>query len=451
MTPPPTPDVQLVAHPSATPLQGTAPVPGDKSISHRALLLGALAAGRSTIAGLLESEDVMATLRAVQALGAGVAQAANGDWHIDGGGLGAIREPAQPLDCGNSGTTARLLTGLLAAHPIAATLTGDASLSARPMGRVFDPMREFGAAITARHGDRLPATIRGTDRPLPVDWTMAVASAQVKSAILLAGLHAPGETRIVEPAPTRDHTERMLRAMGARLESAPLAAGGWEHRLAGDHDLAPLDLTVPGDPSSAALVAAAACAVPGSSVTLTGVGTNPTRFGFFETLREMGAAVELRNARELGGEPVADLVCGGAQLHGVRVPAARAPRMIDEYPALAVVAAFAAGPTEMTGIGELRAKESDRIAAMLHGLRACGVRAEATADSLTVWGDAAPAGDATVAAGGDHRIAMAFLALGLGAQHPVTVSGAHSIATSFPNYAALMRGLGAELTHGAAP
>lgn len=424
-------------------LQGSVKVPGDKSLSHRALIFGALAEGESRVTNLLEGADVLASAHAVETLGARVRRENASEWTVIGGGLGALREPTDVICCGNSGTTARLVAGVIAANPVTATLSGDASLRSRPMERVFAPMREFGARIQSRDGGYLPASIRGTRRPLPVDWTLQVASAQVKSAILLAGLHAEGETRVVEPVSTRDHTERLLRRMGASIESRTREEGGMEHRLEGGHDLMPLEFAIPNDPSSAALVAAAALVVKGSDIVLPGVCVNPTRFGFFETLREMGAVVELEAPGAEGGEPVADLRIRQTALGGVRVPPSRAPTMIDEFPALAVIAAFAEGATRMEGVGELRAKECDRIAAMANGLSACGVRVEIEEDTLTVWGCGRPPGGATVCAEGDHRIAMAFLAFGLGAVRPVRVDDTRSVRVSFPGFQESLNGIGA--------
>ena len=438
----------LAAHPASGPLTGEAAVPGDKSISHRALLLGALAEGTTRVSGILEGDDVMATARAVSALGVPAKRLAPGVWEVAGGGLGALCEPDKPIDCGNAGTLARLLTGILAANPMATTLTGDSSLSNRPMDRVFAPMRAVGADILCREGGRLPATIRGTRRPLPIDWTLSVASAQVKSAILLAALHGPGETTVLEPVATRDHTERMLQRMGAALESQTLPDGGRRHVLVGGSDLAPVRFSVPRDPSSAALIATAALVVEGSTIRLPSVCINRSRIGFFETIAEMGADISFENQTEEAGEPVADLCVRQAPLRGIRIPPDRAPFMIDEYPALAVLAAFAEGKTTMEGVGELRAKETDRIQAMADGLAACGVRVETGADRLVIRGSGHPAGGATIRAQGDHRIAMAFLALGQGALAPVRVDDARAIGTSFPGFAALLSSIGGRIEPG---
>jgi len=428
------------------PLAGTVRVPGDKSISHRAVLFAALAAGRSTVRGLLEAEDVMATVAAVRGLGAEVTREGEGCWTVHGCGTGGLAAPADVLDCGNAGTLARLLLGVLAGHPFPAVLTGDASLRRRPMARVVRPLGAMGARIEAREGTRLPLTVRGRLRPLPLSWRSPVASAQVKSAILLAGLHAPGVTVVEEPSPSRDHSERMLRAMGAEVRAETLPDG--RHRVAvrGDVELAPLSVTVPGDPSSAAFPVAAAAAVPGSRVVVEGVLANPLRTGFFTTLREMGAAVHWMRPREQGGEPVADLLVEGGRLRGVEVPARRAPAMIDEYPVLAVVAACAEGTTVMRGLAELRVKESDRLSAIVEGLVACGVEARAEGDDLVVMGRGGrPPGGGVVEARLDHRIAMAFLVLGGLAERPVEVRGAEAVATSFPGFAPLMNALGAAI------
>ena len=445
--------VAITAHPCEG-LHGRIRVPGDKSISHRALMLGALAVGETRVTGLLEAEDVLATARALGQLGAELARDDEGLWRVQGRGLGGLIAPEDVLDLGNSGTGARLLMGILAGHPLTAVITGDASLRSRPMQRVADPLRLMGAAITAREGCRLPLTLTGSADPLPIDYRLPVASAQVKSAVLLAGLNAPGETRVVEPAPTRDHSERMLRHFGAAVAVQDLAQDGSEVRevrLTGQPELAAADLQVPGDPSSAAFPVVAALLLPGAEVVVEGVGLNPLRSGLYETLREMGAEILEENPRELGGEPVADLVVRASRLSGVTVPAARAPRMIDEYPILAVAAACAEGPTMMQGLGELRVKESDRLASMAAGLAACGVEVEDGPDSLVVRGRGGrvPGGNnAAVATRLDHRIAMSFLVLGLAAERPVIIDDGRPIDTSFPGFAALLSGLGARLEPG---
>ena len=431
-------------------LTGSATVPGDKSISHRALILGALAVGETRITGLLDGADVRATARAVAALGARVAHDGPGAWRVHGVGVGGLAEPGEVIDCGNSGTSARLLMGAMATSPVTATFTGDASLCARPMGRVTEPLALFGAQAMGRAGDRLPMTLRGATEPVPVRYTLPVASAQVKSALLLAGLNAPGETVVIEPVATRDHTERMLAGFGADLRVGE-SGQGRVITLAGRPELTAREIAVPADPSSAAFPLAAALIVPGSEVTLPAVGINPTRAGLFEVLLGMGADLHVANRREVGGEPVADLTARfSPALEGADIAPERAAGMIDEYPILAVVAAFAGGTTRMRGIGELRVKESDRIDAIARGLEACGVSVEESADSLTVhgMGPGGVPGGARVAARLDHRIAMSFLVAGLAARRPVTVDDAAPIATSFPEFVPLMHGLGAVIEDG---
>jgi 3-phosphoshikimate 1-carboxyvinyltransferase len=427
------------------PLAGRLRVPGDKSISHRALILGGLAVGRTRVKGLLEGEDVLRTAAAMRAYGAAVERDGDGTWAIDGAGLGGLAEPPDVLDLGNSGTSARLLLGVAAAHPVTTFMTGDASLRRRPMARAAEPLMRMGARIVAREGCRLPLAVTGAASPLPFEYRLPVPSAQVKSAVLLAGLNAPGETTVIEPAPTRDHTERMLRHFGGLVEVTD-RDDGRRITVQGQPELRGADLAVPGDPSSAAFPAVAALIVPGSELLIEGVGVNPLRAGLFETLREMGAAIELRNRRVDGGEPIADLAVAASRLSGVEVPAARAPSMIDEYPILAVAAAFAQGRTVMRGLAELRVKESDRLAAIAEGLARCGVAVAVDGDTLTVEGKGRPPkGGAVLATRLDHRIAMSFLVLGLGAQAPVGIDDASPIDTSFPGFAALMQGLGAQL------
>ncbi len=431
---------------AGAPLRGEARIPGDKSISHRALILGALAVGETRIEGLLEGQDVLDTARAMAAFGAEVERLGEGRWRICGVGVGGFSEPADVIDCGNSGTGARLIMGAMATTAIAATFTGDASLRSRPMGRVTEPLGLFGAVAHGRAGGRLPLTLVGARDPGPVEYRLPVASAQVKSAMLLAGLAAPGMTTIIEPEPTRDHSERMLRGFGAAV-SVEQTPQGRVIRLTGQPELAAVAITVPGDPSSAAFPVCAALIVEGSEVLARGVGLNPTRAGLFETLREMGADLTYENPREEGGEPVADLRARFSALRGVEVPPERAPAMIDEYPVLAAVAAFAEGRTVMRGVGELRVKECDRLDATARALEACGVRVEEGPDFLIVHGrgaDGVPGG-ARVATRLDHRIAMANLVMGLATQRPVTVDDASPIATSFPGFEALMTGLGAAI------
>jgi 3-phosphoshikimate 1-carboxyvinyltransferase len=431
---------------AGAPLTGELRVPGDKSISHRALMFGALAVGETRIAGLLEGEDVLRTAAALRAMGVGVARDADGVWRVAGLGVGGLHAPSGTLYMGNSGTTTRLLAGILAGHGFASTLDGDASLRKRPMGRIVEPLARMGAGFAASAGNRLPMTITGRDALMPIVYETPVASAQVKSAVLLAGLHAPGETSVIERQATRDHTERMLRHFGATVREAPAEGGGTIVTVVGQPELYGAPVDVPGDPSSAAFPAVAALIVPGSAIVLTDVGTNPARTGLYTCLAEMGADLEWRNAREVAGEPVADLVLRASSLRGIEVPAGRAPSMIDEYPVLAVAAAFAAGDTVMRGLGELRVKESDRLAAIARGLAACGVAVEEGADSLIVHGSGRPpAGGATIATELDHRLAMSFLVLGLATAEPVAVDDAAPIETSFPGFVELMATLGANI------
>jgi 3-phosphoshikimate 1-carboxyvinyltransferase len=425
------------------PLAGTVTVPGDKSISHRSLMLGALAVGETIVTGLLEGEDVLATAAAMRAMGADIEQKAD-RWHIHGVGVGGLLQPQTALDMGNSGTSTRLLMGLVASHPITATFIGDASLSRRPMGRVIDPLALMGARFAASPGGRLPLTMTGLCPAVPLSYLLPVASAQVKSAVLLAGLNTPGETSVIEPVATRDHSERMLAGFGAklRIEHGP---EGRIITLAGEAELQPQTITVPGDPSSAAFPLVAALVVPGSAITITNVGMNPTRAGLVGVLQAMGANIVVTNRRDVGGEPVADLVVTHGALSGIEVPPEVAPSMIDEFPILFVAAAFAQGRTVMRGLEELRVKESDRIAVMVEGLRACGVTLEELPDGLIVDGSGGERlpGGATVAARLDHRIAMSFAVLGLYTDAPVTIDDARPIATSFPTFVPMMESLGA--------
>ena len=422
-------------------LRGRTRAPSDKSISHRALILGALARGDTEIEGLLEAHDVLATAGAVRAFGADVERTGPGRWRIRG--QGEFRQPEGVIDCGNSGTAARLLMGAMGGFPIEATFDGDASLRRRPMDRVLKPLAAMGVQVRCPEA-RLPATLYGGFlRGLA--YEPPVASAQVKSAVLLAGLNASTPTLVLEPKRTRDHTERMLAAFGADID-VEHSDEAWIIRLQPGRRLRGTRVAVPGDPSSAVFPLAAALITPGSEVTVEGVLLNPLRAGLFETLREMGANMEISGEREEGGEPVGDVTARTSQLRGVVVPASRAPSMIDEYPVLAAVAAFAEGSTVMCGVEELRHKESDRIALLARGLAACGVEVEEEMDGLTVHGDGGtPHGGAEVHTQGDHRIAMAHLVLGLGSAEPVTVDHAEMIATSFPTFLELMRGLGAEI------
>ena len=425
------------------PLTGEAQVPGDKSISHRALILGALSVGETTITGLLEGQDVLDTAAAMAAFGAQVERVGPGAWSVHGVGVGGFAEPQSVIDCGNSGTGVRLIMGAMGTTPITATFTGDASLSRRPMARVTDPLSQFGARITAREGGRLPITIEGAADPLPIRYRSPVASAQIKSAILLAGLNAPGETVVIEPEPTRDHSERMLAGFGATIH-AETTPEGHVVTLQGRPELRAQPVAVPRDPSSAAFPVAAALIVPGSDILVPGVSRNPTRDGLYVTLLDMGADITFENERSEGGEPVADLRVRHSRLTGVEVPASRAASMIDEFPILSVVAAFAEGKTVMNGVAELRVKESDRIDAMARGLEANGVRIEETHDSLTVHGASGVRGGGRAVTHLDHRIAMSFLILGLAADQPVGIDDASPIVTSFPDFVPLMTRLGAD-------
>ncbi|MCM2561475.1 3-phosphoshikimate 1-carboxyvinyltransferase [Lutimaribacter sp. EGI FJ00015] len=426
-------------------LSGVAHVPGDKSISHRALILGALSVGETVVTGLLEGQDVLDTAAAMRALGAEATRDDDGTWRVHGVGVGGFAEPARVIDCGNSGTGVRLIMGAMATCPITATFTGDASLNKRPMARVTDPLALFGAQTVGRAGGRLPMTIRGAENPVPVRYAVPVPSAQVKSAVLLAGLNAPGQTVVIEREATRDHTERMLAGFGAEIVTEKTDEGR-VITLTGRPELRPQTIVVPRDPSSAAFPVCAALIVPGSDVLVPNIGLNPTRAGLFFTLQEMGADLAFENMREEGGEPVADLRARySPALAGVEVPAERAASMIDEYPVLSVVAAFATGKTHMPGVKELRVKESDRIDAMATGLRAAGIAVDEGEDWWTVHGrgHGAVPGGVTVQTHLDHRIAMSFLVLGLASTAPMTVDDGGPIATSFPVFGPLMAELGA--------
>ena len=440
--------MQPVVSGSAGPLAGSARVPGDKSISHRALLVGALAVGETEIHGLLEGEDVLRSAAAMRALGAEVVREQDGVWRVFGRGVGGLAEPSDVLDLGNAGTGARLIMGAVATHRLTAFFTGDASLRRRPMARIAEPLSKMGARFIGRENCRLPLAVVGTGEPVAIRYALPVPSAQVKSAILLAGLNTPGETTVIEPEPTRDHTELMLRHFGAEIR-ATASPEGREVTLRGEPELAGQRVNVPGDPSSAAFPMVAALLMSGSEILLSGVALNPHRTGLIETLKDMGAAIEIHDERRQAGEPVGDIRVKASALKGVQVPPARAPSMIDEYPILAVAAAFAEGETEMTGLAELRVKESDRLAAMARGLAACGVEVIEGADSLVVRGRGTrPAGGARIETGLDHRIAMSFLVLGLAAAKPVAIDDAGPIDTSFPGFAELMNGLGARIARG---
>ena len=434
------------------PLRGEAHVPGDKSISHRSLILGALCVGETTITGLLEGQDVLDTAKAMAAFGADVERLGDGHWRVNGVGVGGFQEPEDVIDCGNAGTGVRLIMGAMASSPITATFTGDASLRSRPMDRITKPLALFGAKAVGRSGGRLPLTIVGAPSAVPVHYTSPVASAQVKSAVLLAGLNAIGETVVIESEATRDHTERMLAGFGAKISTAQTEEGN-VITLEGQPELVAQDIVVPRDPSSAAFPVCAALIVEGSDVLVPNIGLNPTRAGLFTTLQEMGADLTFLNERVEGGEPVADLRARfSPDMRGIDVPPERAASMIDEYPILSVVAANARGVTRMLGVKELRVKESDRIDAMARGLEACGVTLEEGEDTLFVTGNGpgSVSGGATCRTHLDHRIAMSFLCLGMGAQQPVSLDDGGPITTSFPIFETLMTGLGATIERDAA-
>ncbi len=428
------------------PLQGRIRVPGDKSISQRALILGAMTVGETTISGLLEGEDVIHTANAMRALGARVERTGDFAWRIHGVGVGGFAQPSGPLDFGNSGTGVRLAFGAVAGCPVTATFVGDASLSGRPMRRILDPLEKMGARVLdAAEGGKLPLTLQGAADPLPIVYESPVPSAQLKSAVLLAGLAAPGETTVIEAEATRDHTERLLKHFGAKLTSKLHGEHGRRITLQGQPELEPANVVVPADPSSSAFPLVAALIMPGSDLILEAVMTNPLRTGLYTTLREMGATIETLATRDDGGEEVADLRVIASKLKGVDVPAERAPSMIDEYPILAVAASFAEGVTRMRGLKELRVKESDRLEATAAMLRVNGVTVEIDGDDLIVHGKASVAGGGEVITHMDHRIAMAALMLGLASENPVRIDDSAFIATSFPGFVELMRSLGADL------
>ena len=428
------------------PLTGTVSVPGDKSISHRSLMLSALAVGESRITGLLEGEDVLATAAAMRAMGADILRGDDGVWTVHGVGVGGLMQPGQALDMGNSGTSTRLLMGLVASHAITCTFTGDVSLSHRPMGRVIEPLSAMGADISASPGGRLPLMVRGLAPALPLEYRLPVASAQVKSAVLLAGLNTPGVTRVIEPVATRDHSERMLKGFGADISVETDTDGARIISITGEADLKPQTIAVPGDPSSAAFPIVAALIVPGSDVTLTGIGMNPTRAGLIGVLRDMGGDIETLDEREVGGEPVADLRVRHSALSGIDVPPDIAPSMIDEFPVLFVAAAFAKGTTRTSGLDELRVKESDRIAVMAAGLAEIGAQVEEAEDGLTITGtggDMLPGSAHPIASSLDHRIAMSFAVAGLHCRDGASVDDMHPVQTSFPTFEPMLRGLAA--------
>ena len=428
------------------PLRGTVKVPGDKSISHRALMLSALAIGESRISGLLEGEDVLATAAAMRAMGAHIERTGDGDWTVHGVGVGGLMQPSGALDMGNSGTSTRLLMGLVASHRLTATFIGDASLSRRPMGRVIDPLSQMGAEFTASPGGTLPIMVRGLVPAVPISYRLPVASAQVKSAVLLAGLNIAGITEVIEPVPTRDHSERMLRGFGADLTVEVDAENVRHIRLMGEAELKPQEIEVPGDPSSAAFFIVAALITPGSEVTVTHVGMNPTRTGIYQMLQAMGADLTYANQREVGGEPVADITARHSILRGIEVPPDVAPSMIDEFPVFFVAASMAQGRTTTSGLDELRVKESDRIALMAAGLKAIGAQVEEREDGLIIEGTGGEPleGGATVSSALDHRIAMSFAVAGQHIYHPVTVDDVSPIATSFPTFEAILNELQAQ-------
>ncbi|MFM7028142.1 MAG: 3-phosphoshikimate 1-carboxyvinyltransferase [Chakrabartia sp.] len=433
----------------AGPLSGRVRVPGDKSISHRALMLSALAVGESVIEGLLEGEDVLATAAAMRAMGAEIERGADGIWRVHGVGVGGLLQPEGALDMGNSGTSTRLLMGLVASHAITATFTGDASLSKRPMGRVTNPLGTMGADFTCSPGEKgtqyLPIMVRGACPAVPISYRLPMASAQVKSAILLAGLNTPGITTVIEPVPTRDHSERMLAGFGAQIDVTTDADGARHISIHGEAELKPQQVIVPGDPSSAAFPMVAACLVPGSEVRIDNVGINPTRAGLIHVLKDMGANIQLVDERTVGGEPVADLIVAHGPLKAVETSPDIVPSMVDEFPILFIAAALAEGTSVFRGLEELRVKESDRISVMAKGLAAIGVHAEELEDGLIVHGSggALLKGGATIAAQLDHRIAMSFAIAGLVSQAPVTIDDMSPVATSFPSFVPMLEGLGA--------
>lgn len=428
---------------STGPLRGTVRVPGDKSISHRSLMLSALAVGESRISGLLEGEDVLATAAAMRAMGAQIERGADGVWRVYGVGVGGLLQPEAALDMGNSGTSTRLLMGLVASHAISATFIGDASLSKRPMGRVIDPLSLTGAEFNASPGGRLPLMVRGICPAVPIRYRLPVASAQVKSAVLLAGLNTPGITEVIEPVPTRDHSERMLAGFGADLSVETDGDGTRHIRLVGEAELKPQQIEVPGDPSSAAFPIVAALITPGSEVTVTHVGMNPTRTGIYKMLEAMGADLRYSNERVVGGEPVADITARHSTLTGIEVPPDVAPSMIDEFPVFFVAASMAEGRTVTSGLDELRVKESDRLALMAAGLSAIGARVEEREDGLIITGSGGEPlqGGATIASALDHRIAMSFAVAGQNAAQGVTVDDVSPIATSFPTFETMLEKL----------
>lgn len=428
----------------AGPLNGTAVIPGDKSISHRSLMFGGIARGRTTVHGLLEGEDVLNTAAAMRAMGAKIEKLPDGKWVCEGVGIGNLKSPKEPMEMGNSGTSTRLLAGLVSGHPITASFTGDASLTKRPMGRIITPLESMGANFEASDGGKLPMTVHGAESVKAIEYKLPVASAQVKSAILLAGLRAEGVTTVIEEKPTRDHSENMLRHFGVSVDVQQLGNGAEAIHLRGGQEMvANDDIFVPSDPSSAAFPAVAALLNEGSNILLPRIGMNPRRNGVFLTLAEMGADITFENERIEAGEPVADLRLRGTKtLQGIVVPESRVPSMIDEFPILAVAAACANGTTHMTGLEELRVKESDRLLMMANGLMACGVHLEMGEASLTIHGTGKPPkGGALIETALDHRIAMSFLILGMVSAEPITIDDVRPVSTSFPNFVSLINGL----------
>lgn len=429
----------------AKPIAGDILVPGDKSISHRSLMIGASAVGETRISGLLEAEDVLHTAEALRALGAEIRRD-GADWVVNGTGVGGFSSPDDIVDLGNSGTAARLLLGLMATQNVTAQVTGDASLRSRPMDRVIVPLSRMGAVFEARDGGRMPLVLRGAEEPIPIEYEVPVPSAQVKSSVLLAALNTPGRTTVIERKATRDHTENMLRAFGASISVREIEGGGRQIEVVGHAELSATDVVVPGDPSSAAFPGVAALLTPGSELTIRNVGMNPLRAGLFRTLQEMGANLEILDPRDAAGEPIADLVFRHGPLKGVTVPAERAPSMIDEYPIVAMAAAFATGTTRLCGLDELRVKESDRFGGIVNGLAACGVDVRADGDDIVIEGcGGPPPGGALIPVNLDHRIAMSYLVLSLGAEKPVRIDDGAAIGTSFPGFIELMNGIGAEI------
>lgn len=430
------------------PLSGAGKIPGDKSISHRSLMFGALTIGETMISGLLEGEDVLNTAAAMRALGAKIEKGGDGLWRVFGVGIGGLQQPTHDLEMGNSGTSTRLLMGLVGGHPVAARFTGDASLTKRPMKRVMTPLEMMGVTFEASEGGRLPLTVRGAADVLAIEYRLPVASAQVKSAILLAGLNARGTTTVIEDTPTRDHTENMLRHFGLEVITEEIENGALAVSITGQQEMQPCAVDVPGDPSSAAFPIVAALLNEGSEIHLSRIGMNPRRNGIYTTLIEMGADIKMQHERIEAGEKVADIIVKGTgPLRGVEIPKSRVPSMIDEFPVLAVAAACANGTTKMTGLEELRVKESDRLLMMANGLKACGVNLEMGEDSLTIHGTGKPPrGGANIATALDHRIAMSFLVLGTASEEPISIDDSSPINTSFPNFTKLMEELGAEIS-----